>query len=107
MWARRFKKKKRERERMMSLTPDGEGDLRLKISTGEGGDMAGIGALVRLLCVQDDQSRVLDGVAVLDPHPTRVTPKLCQTTKPQVSIFNTHKTSNRPFVKSISSRKGE
>lgn len=81
MWARRLKKRERERERTMSLTPDGEGDLRLKISTGEGGDMAGVGALVRLLCVQDDQSRVLDGVAVLEPHPTRVTPKLCQTTK--------------------------
>ena len=64
-----------ERE-MMTLTPDGECDVPLKVSVGEGGDVAGVAALVRLLRVRDEKSRVHRGTPALEPHPAGVTPKL-------------------------------
>lgn len=52
-----MEEKREERERrMMSLTPDGEFDVPLKVSIREGGDVAGVAALVRLLCAGDEQS---------------------------------------------------
>lgn len=66
-----------------TLTPDGERDAPLKVSVGEGGDVAGVAALVRLLCVGNEQGRVLCGAAALEPHPSRVTPKLWHTKETQ------------------------
>lgn len=60
----------------MFLTPDGEYDFPLKVSFREGGDVAGVAALVRLLCAGDEQGRVLRGAPALEPHPARVTPEL-------------------------------
>lgn len=60
----------------MTLTPHCERDVPLKVSVGEGGDVAGVAALVRLLCAGDEQSRVLRGAPALEPHPTRVTSEL-------------------------------
>lgn len=60
----------------MILTPHGECDVPLKVSVGEGGDVAGVAALVRLLCTGDEQSRVLGGATALEPDTTRVTAKL-------------------------------
>lgn len=61
----------------MSLTPNGECDVPLKVSIGEAGDLADVDALVWLLCAGDEQSRVLCGVRVLKLHPAGVTPELC------------------------------
>lgn len=55
--------------RRKTLTPDGECDVPLKVSVGEGGDVAGVPALVRLLCAGDEQSGVLCGAPALKPHP--------------------------------------
>lgn len=41
-----------------ALTPDGQADSSLEVSGGEGGDVAGVCGLIRLLCVQDQQRRV-------------------------------------------------
>lgn len=57
----------------MSLTPHGEGDVPLKVPVWEGGDVAGVAALVRLLRAGDEQSGVFRGSAALEPHATRVT----------------------------------
>lgn len=48
----------------------------LKVSAGEGGDVAGVPALIRLLRAGDEQRRVLCGVPALKPHPADVTSKL-------------------------------
>lgn len=50
------------------LTPDSEADGSLKVPVGEGGDVAGVAALVRLLRGGDEKSRVFCGVAALEPH---------------------------------------
>lgn len=44
----------------------------LKVPEGEGGDVAGVRGLVRLLRVGDEQRRVLHGVLVLQPYPAGV-----------------------------------
>lgn len=59
-----------------TLTPHGECDVPLEVSVGEGGDVAGVAALVRLLCAGDEQSRVHCGFPALEPHPAGVTPEL-------------------------------
>lgn len=59
-----------------TLTPDGESDPSLKVSIGEGGDAAGVRALVRLLRAEDEQGGVLRWVAALELHPASVTSKL-------------------------------
>lgn len=41
-----------------ALTPDGQADLSLEVSGGEGGDVAGVCGLIRLLCVQNQQRGV-------------------------------------------------
>lgn len=58
------------------LTPHSERDMPLKVSVGEGGDVAGVHALVRLLRAGDEQCRVLHGLLALKPHPAGVTSKL-------------------------------
>lgn len=62
--------------RRMSLTPDGERDVSVKVSAGEDGDVTGVPSFIRLLCAGDEQSRVLRGPGALEPDPARVTPKL-------------------------------
>lgn len=39
----------------MILTPDSEGDVPFKVSVWEGGDVAGVASLVRLLSAGDEQ----------------------------------------------------
>lgn len=57
------------------LTPHSEFDVPIKVPVGEGGNVAGIRALIRLLRAGDEQRRVLHGVLVLEPHPASVTSK--------------------------------
>lgn len=59
-----------------SLTPDGEHHLPLEVPVGEGGDVAGVAALVRVLGAGDEQGRVHRGGPALEPHPARVAPEL-------------------------------
>lgn len=62
-------KKQKGVRRRKTLTPDSECDVPLKVSVGEGGDVAGVPALVRLLCAGDEQSGVLCGAPALKSHP--------------------------------------
>lgn len=59
----------------MRLTPHSQFDVPLKAPFGKGGDVAGVGALIRLLRAGNEQRRVLYGVLVLEPHPAGVTSK--------------------------------
>lgn len=53
MGEKRGKEKKMRKK--LSLTPDSECDLPFKVSVWEGGDVAGVASLVRLLCGGDEQ----------------------------------------------------
>ena len=48
MWEveRKSERRRRRRRRRRTLTPDSECDVPLKVSVGEGGDVAGVAALV-------------------------------------------------------------
>lgn len=72
---REERKRKRSRKKM-SLTPDSECDVPFEISVWEGGYVAGVDSLIRLICVGDEQSWVVCGAAALELHPSWVTPKL-------------------------------
>lgn len=50
------REERKSERRRKTLTPDSECDVPLKVSVGEGGDAAGVAALVRLLCAGDEQS---------------------------------------------------
>ncbi len=53
---REERKSESRRRRRMTLTPDSECNVPLKVSVRKGGDVAGVAALVRLLCAGDEQS---------------------------------------------------
>lgn len=61
------------------LTPHSQRDVPLKVPVGEGGDVAGVRALVGLLRAGDEQCWVQRGLLALEPHPARVTSKLWAT----------------------------
>lgn len=57
------------------LTPHIQFDVPLKVPVGEGGDVAGVGALIGLLRAGDEQRRVVHGILALQPHPASVASK--------------------------------
>lgn len=57
------------------LTPDCQGDMSIKVSVGEGGDVAGVLAFIGHFGAGDEQGRVLHGTATFKPDSACVTSK--------------------------------